>query len=1025
MLTSWLHHHRLPILFVSFVLTLAGLYAVNSMPIGLFPLTDFPRVRIEVSATSMPAKQMLVEVTQPLEAAARAVPGALGVSSTTSRGSAQIFVDFPWGSNMNQALMSIDTAFAQKLPNLPPGTSYDAIQMSPNAIMPFVSYALISDKVSPADLRRIAQRQMLPLLTGIPGIKRVGILGGKTPEVQVSVSPLVLQHYGITLPDIAKAVSATNTLQSVGHVEDNGLLYLAVGNTAFTSADSVGKVSVRTRKGGVVPLSQIATVKMGTTPQWLLVNDNGKPAVTLDVFQQDRADSLALAKQVDERLNTFMKTQPKSIHLYKWYDQTQLVRSSIAALEEAIAIGLLFAAGVLFWFLRNWRVTAVAMIVVPMSVLCSVLVLWLLGMTINIMTLGGIAAAIGLLIDDVIVMVEHIARRVGRPEQADPKAGVLHASREFLSPLLGSSLATVVIFIPLAFLSGVTGSFFKYLSLTMASSLIISFLLTAFTVPLLARSMVDFAKWTDPGHNREGVVRRTHARLLDSLFRRPWLIAVGLAVLCGVGYIGYSHVGTGFLPRMDEGGFVLDYKTAPSTSLHETDRELQQVEAILKSNPYVQTYSRRTGAGLGGDLAETYQGDFFVRLVDSSKRPDIWNVMDDISGKVTRLVPGVSFDTHQLMSDMIGDMVGRRQPVVIELSASNPDILDGVAQRVADALGKVPGVEQASIDSGVTPAGDAIEIHVDSAAAALKGTTPAEVEGQIYHYLNGAVVTRYLGANQDVGVRLRLEAPQYPIYRDRLGNLPIQGQNGAIFPLSSVATTQFVSGQPQLTRKNLRQIVAVTAQTTGAYDLGSTIAAVKRMLAKPDLIPFGVTYSLGGAYKQQQMAARGMTKVFAAAVVAEIILLMFLYRSLLIPVIIMATSLVSTGAVFVGLWLAGVELNITAMMGMVMIIGIATEMAIFLVSEYQALRETLAPRDAIKGAALNRLRPILMSTLAMILALVPLGAAISGSGDQMLQPLAIAIIAGALVQLPLVLLAMPVLIGLTVRRAAGEGENRS
>lgn len=1015
MLVSWLHHHRLPVLFVSFVLSVAGIYAALSLPIGLFPLTDFPRIRVEVSAGSMPARQMLADVTQPLEAAARSVPGAAGVTSTTSRGAAQIFVNFPWGSDMNRALMAIDTAFAQKLPALPSGTSYDAIQMSPNAIMPFVSYALTSDKVSPSHLREIAERQILPLLTGIPGVRRIGILGGKTPEVQVSVAPEALQQYGLTLPDVARAISMNNTLQAVGHVADNGLLYLAVGNDAYDSVQAVADTPVRTRKGGVVGLSQIAVVRMGTAPKRLLVNDNGKPAVTFDVFQQDRADSLALAGIVEQKLVAFMKTQPASIHLTKWYDQTELVRSSIAALEEAIAIGLVFAAGVLFWFLRSWRVTAVAMLVVPMSVLCGVLVLWLLGMTVNIMTLGGIAAAIGLLIDDVIVMIEQIARRVGRPDVQDPKAGVLKAAREFLSPLMGSSLATVVIFIPLAFLSGVTGSFFKYLSLTMASALVISFLLTTFTVPLLARSMVDFSKWTDPGHGKVGRTRRLHGCVLDRLFRSPWVVAVGLAVLCSVGYVGYRHVGTGFLPRMDEGGFVLDYMTAPSTSLAETNRELQQVEAILKANPYVETYSRRTGAGLGGDLAETYQGDFFVRLVDPARRPDIWKVMDEVSTQVTQKVPGVNFDTHQLMSDMIGDMVGRRQPVVIQLTADNPKVLDGVAKRVADALTKVPGVEPASVDSGVTPAGDAIEIHVNAPAAALKGMTPTEVANQVAQYLDGAVVTHYLGAHQDVGVRLRLVAPQTPLYRDRLGDLPIATPSGSLLPLRAVATTRFVSGEPQLMRDNLQQIVAVTAQTTGVYDLGSTIAGVQRMLNSPDLLPAGVSYTLGGAYKQQQIAARGMVKVFAAAVVAEIVLLMFLYRSLAIPLIILGISLVSTGAVFVGLWLTGVELNITAMMGMVMIIGIATEMAIFLVSEYQSLRETLPVQEALKVAALNRLRPILMSTLAMILALIPLGAAVSGSGDQMLQPLAIAIIAGAMVQLPLVLLAMPVLIGLVAR----------
>jgi multidrug efflux pump subunit AcrB len=916
---------------------------------------------------------------------------------------------------MKQALLSVDAAYAQALPGLPAGTSYDVIQMSPNVVMPFVSYALTSRKVSSADLKRLVKYQIAPLLTGIPGIRSIGVLGGQTPEVQVYVNPETLHAYNLTLADVAKAISATNTITAVGRVQDNDLLYLAISNNEFHSVQSVRNVALRTGRDGIVRLSDIATVKMGAVPQWLLVDNNGQPAVTFDVHQQDSADSLSLAKQVGQSLAAFMKTQPSSIHLNKWYDQTQLVQSSISAVEEAILIGLVFAAMVMLAFLRNWRVTLVAMMVVPLSVLITVLLLSLLGLTFNIMTLGGIAAAIGLLIDDAIVMIEHIARRAGVPGLRNANATVLTAAREFLSPLLGSSLATTIIFVPLAFLSGITGAFFKFLSLTMASALIISFALTAFTIPLLARSIIDFGKWQDPTHGRDTWLRRTHGRILRTLFAYPLLIALGLVVLIGAGYVAYNHVGTGFLPRMDEGGFVLDYQSAPGTSLAETNRELSEVEAILKKDPNVDTFSRRTGAGLGGDLAETYQGDFFVRLIEPSRRPDIWKVMDEITTKVTDQVPGISFDTHQLLSDMIGDMVGRRQPVVIQLSAKDPDVLGGVASKVADAIATIPGIEPPSVNDGVVPAGDALEIHVDPAAAAMEGVTPEDVKAEIYHYLHGAVVTRYLGTVQDVGVRLWLNPPQNRIYRDELGDLPIRSPTGNIFPLKTVAQVTFIAGQPEITRDNLAQIVAVTAQTSGGHDLGSTIAAVQKAMHQPGLIPPGVYYTIGGAYKQQQLAVHGMIRVFAAAAVAEVILLLFLYERFLLPIIIVLSSMVSTGAVFIGLWLTHVELNITAMMGMVMIVGIATEMAIFLVSEYQALEKTMPSRQALYEAALNRLRPILMSSLAMILALIPLGAAISGSGDQMLQPLAIAIIAGITVQLPLVLFAMPVIIGLTVR----------
>jgi len=375
----------------------------------------------------------------------------------------------------------------------------------------------------------------------------------------------------------------------------------------------------------------------------------------------------------------------------------------------------------------------------------------------------------------------------------------------------------------------------------------------------------------------------------------------------------------------------------------------------------------------------------------------------------------VSFDTHQLLGDMIGDMVGRRQPVVITLKSKDPSILGDVAQKVATAITKVSGVEPASVNNGVVPAGDALEIKVDPAAATVNGVTPAEVKTQVNRYLHGTVVTRYLGSVQDVGVRVWAHAPFSKVTRDNLNELPLHAPDGHVFPLQSVAKIKFVAGQPELTRENLAQIVAVTAEISSGHDLGSTIKAVKKLLDQPGMLPSGVYYEIGGAYKQQQIAAQGMMQVAAAAMIAEFILLLFLYERFSVPIIIIVSSLISTGAVYIGLWLTHIELNITAMMGMVMVIGIATEMAIFLVSEFQMLEKEMPPRQAIYEAALNRLRPIIMSTVAMILALLPLGAAVSGSGDQMLQPLAIAIIAGITVQLPLVLLAMPVVIGLTVR----------
>lgn len=1034
---GWVEHHRRTFVVVAVALSLAGIFAISNIPYGVYPVISFPRIRVEVDSGSRPAVQQLRDVTAPIEEVLRQVPHATDVESTTSRGSTEIFVDFPWGTNMHFAYLGVQAAVAQVLPNLPAGTTYNAIQMLPNVIMPFSSYSLTSKTVSQVDLRRLAKYQIAPMLMGIPGISHVGTLGGRKREVEVKLNPAKLRAFGVTLADVESAVQQSNVIEGIGHLQDNDLLYLMFANNGFTGIKSIRDMTLRTAQNGIVRLADLGTITKGVEPRWYLVNDQGLPSVEINVYQQSSADMVSLQDEVQRRLDKFMATQPKSIHLVKWYDQSLLVASSVEAVEEGIVIGLILAGLVILYFLRNWRATLVAMVIVPMSVLITSLLLYVLGDSFNMMTLGGLAASIGLLIDDVIVMIEQIARRAGEPGLVNPRGTVLAATREFLKPQTGSSLATIVIFIPLAFLTGITGAFFRYLSLTMASALIISYLLTIFVVPILARSWINFQTWHDPDHDKPSWIKRTHGKLLTGLFRRPVWAGVGVVVLLVVGYLGMSHTGSGFLPKMDEGGIVFNYNTNPGTSLIESNRELTLVEDIIRSNPYVAAFSRRTGAGLGGDLNEPNMGDIYIRLIDPSKRPNIWKVMAQIDDKVANEVPGVSFSSDQLLKDNIGDMVGSRSPVTIDLSAKNPAVLSDVANNVANAISNIRGIIPASINNGVVPAGDALDVRVSSAAASLEGMTPTEIQNQVNAYLHGVVTTSYISTDGDVGVRLWLDqsrqnidppehdlglSQQMTMKRRQLQNLPIRAPDGHVFPLSMVAKIAFVAGQPELTRDNLQQIVRVTGDILGR-DLGSTIAAVKKVLDKPGFLPQGVTYTMAGLYKQQQIAFRGMVEVFIAALIAEFILLLFLYERLLLPIIIICTSVISSSAVFIGLWLTGIELNITALMGMVMILGIGTEMAIFYVSEYQSLCKLMPPRQALYDAAINRLRPILMSVLAMILALLPLGAAISGAGDQMQQPLAVAIIAGIIVQLPMVLLVMPITIGFTLRK--GEAETPS
>jgi multidrug efflux pump subunit AcrB len=631
------------------------------------------------------------------------------------------------------------------------------------------------------------------------------------------------------------------------------------------------------------------------------------------------------------------------------------------------------------------------------------------------MTLGGIAAAVGLIIDDVIVMVEHIARRAGavaRPYDDIPlgRDAVLPAGQEFLPPLMGSSLATMIVFVPLAFLSGVTGAFSKTLAITMAAALLISMLMVAFVVPVLSRTLINFQTWHDPAADKTGWFVAAHSKLLNGVFRHRWLLAVIFLPIMVLGYFAYQNVPTGFMPKADESGFIIDYKTLPGTSLAETDREIKQVEDILKKTPEVQTFSRRTGLGLGGtDLNEPNHGDFFVRLNPYPRRP-IDEIISEVRLKILTDVPGVDADELQLMEDLIGDLTAVPQPIEIQLFADDPTKLIPTAKRVGNAIATIPGVTE--METGVVLAGDALNVTIDPVKASLEGMTTQDVSSQVNDYLSGNVATQLMQPLKTVGVRVSL----HPNLRRRdqdVAKLPIRASDGHIFPLERVATIAPEVGQPEVYRANLQQMLAVTARIE-KRDLVSTITDVQKTLQQPGMIPDGVHYELGGLYKQQQIAFAGLAKVFAGALIAELILLAFLYERFWLPLIIIGTSLLSTTAVFMILWATGVELNITALMGMTMIIGISTEMAIFYVSEYTELAHHMPAHEALREASKNRLRPITMTTLAAIFTLLPLALAI-GPGSGIQQPLALSIIAGLMLQFPTVLLAMPVLISFTVR----------
>ncbi len=620
-LGRFLRHQERALLLGFALLAAAGAYVSLRLPVGLFPQIDFPRLVVSVESGDQPANAMEISVTRPVELAVHTARHLVGVRSTTSRGSAELSINFEWGSDMQAALLQTQAALAELLPQLPPGTRFEVRRMDPT-VFPVLAYSLTGppgETTSAVALRDLADYTLAPLLSAIPGVARVGVQGGAIAECRVDVDPGRLRGYGLGFDTLAQALAVGNVLQAIGRIEDRSTLYLALTDSRAGSCEQLAGIVVRGSGSGMLHLREVAQIAPGVQPQWQRVTADGRDAVLLQVYQQPGANALGLAKAAGERISAFIPRLPPGVRLATWYDQTELVGAAAGSVRDAIVIGTLLAGLVLLAFLRSLHLTLVAALIVPAVLLATCLLLYLFGQTLNIMSLGGMAAAVGLIVDDVIVMLEHLVRRA----RAAPNANRLAAAAEFTRPLLGSSAATLVVFAPLALLSGVSGGFFKALALTMASALAVSFLAAWLVVPLLTARLLRNADLVrDDAGPLMTRIQNGYRNLLAHLLRRPMLVLIGLVPLLLLGGLGYRQIGSGFMPHMDEGGFVLDYVGLPGTALTETDRLLQQVETLLRADPAVATYSRRTGLQLGGGLTEANQGDFFVRLKPPAARPD-------------------------------------------------------------------------------------------------------------------------------------------------------------------------------------------------------------------------------------------------------------------------------------------------------------------------------------------------------------------------------------------------------------------
>lgn len=1006
-----LERHRRSIWLSVLLITLAGLVAGTRLPVTLFPQINYPRVVVAIDAGERDAAQMAADITRPGEIALRSVPGVTRIRSTTSRGSAEISLSFGWGQDMVAATLATQGALATILPDLPAGTRFNVRRSDPT-IFPVLGLSLTSDRRDGVALQQLAQLRLRPLLSTVPGVAGVDVVGGGTPEIAVDVDPARMQALGLTVNDISTALNAANSVAAVGRVEDRHRLYLALVENRIANEADIASVPIKAAANagaGIVTLGQVATIRRAPAPAWTRVTSNGTNAVLVNIRQTPAADAVALVKAIDERLKS--AGLPADVTISPFYDQSELVAGAASAVRDAILLGAFLAGLVLFLFLRSWRLMVITAALLPAVLAATCLALLVLGMSFNMMTLGGMAAAVGLIVDDAVVMLEHLMRRM-QEAPASTKPSLLGAAAEMARPLFGSTAATIVVFLPLAFITGVTGGFFKALAVTMTAALVVSLVYARYALPLVASRWltmrdVEAAEKADGfmGHIGDGYDRAAQRALV-----RPGLfVGVGAAILLLVGAFSWTHVQSGFMPKMDEGGFILDYKAKSGAALSDTDQLLRQVETIIRDTPEVVSYSRRTGFQLGGGLTEADEGDFFVRLKGGSRRP-IEAVMTEIRLKIEAQVPGLQVELLQLMEDLIGDLTAVPQPIEVKLFGDDPVTLASAARKVAQSIGTINGIVE--VQDGLRVAGDAIILKVNRPAAALAGLDPDMVAKQVEAQIAGTVATRLLAGETLIDVRVR--APLALRERaDMLGALILRAPDGRTAALHQVAHVEIAAGQRQITREDLAPFIAVTARLDG-LDLGSGMKAVQTKVGQLHL-PATIRIDYGGLYAQQAQSFTDLTTVFVAALLLSALLLTLLYESWAFTVAVVFTVLLSICAVLFGLWITGTELDISALMGVTMVVGMLTELAIFFLAEL--VPDAPITSESLIDAGRARLRPILMSALIAILTLLPLALGL-GRGSGLQRPLATAIIAGLAIGAPLVLTLLPGLILLLGRIGA-------
>ena len=1025
----WFSRHSKPLIFLILTLAALGVYLAFTIPVSVFPTTNFPRIVLAVENGVMPSDQMMVTVTRPIEEAVNSVPGLEEVRSITSRGSAEIDLFFNWNVDMFQTLQYVNSAISRVQPEIPSTVTIDTRRMT-FASFPIMGYSLTSDTVPQTELWQLATYELKPRLNRLSGISTVMVQGGQEPEFHIEPDSAKLLTAGVTVTDILDAIKRTNLIDSPGLFERNHQLVLGLISGQVRTPGEIADTVIKTTVAGIpVRIGDVAKVVPGVRPVYRIVTANGKPAVLLNINRQPDSNTMAVAREVHDTVEQLRKSLPAGIEMRPFYDQSILVGDAIKSVRDAILIGLLLASIILVVFLHDWGTSVVAGLVIPVTILVTFIALKLFGETFNLMTLGGLAAAVGLVIDDAIVVVENIV--LHRDAGQGRLQAIRSALREITIPLVGSTITPVVVLLPLVSITGVYGTFFRALALTMGISLFTSLALALSWTPTLSSYFIRKHRFEEeaPAADEESISELLAAeeaslggkfrKIID--FHQHWLRRglqkplwlAGLAVaLIAVSYVCYRFSGSDLMPEMDEGAFTLDYWTPPGSSLSETNRMVLHIEQIAKSVREVESTSRRTGAELGpAAVTEANRGDILVKLKQDRKR-GIDEVMEDIRQRVVAQEPAVRVEFVQILQDMIGDLTGEPQPITIKLFCQDPELLQTWAPKVAEAIRYdekthkgVEGVVDVLNGIENTISGPGVIFQVEPAVAARAGFTPEEVATDATALVEGEPAATPVVSNDRVyTVRVRFPADKRASL-EAISDTLLTSTSGHTATLGSLAKVTELPPQNEVRRENLLRAVSVTARTEGT-DLGSAIAGVKKAVEGLHLPP-SIRVEYGGTYQQQQKSFNDLLFVLALAIVLVFTVLLFEFRTFAAPVAILSSALLSTSGVFIALLITRTTFNVSSFMGLIMVVGIVAKNGILLLDADQKLRATGASaEDAMLQASRRRMRPIVMTALATVAGMLPLAFAL-GAGSQMLQPLAIAVIGGILISMVLSLVITP------------------